>query len=65
MLLQSSVKPVEVYIYTHLALCRRSDIQVTHSSSKEYSPSAALLDFWRKWDNSPEDIQDCTVVCTK
>ncbi|DBA96678.1 TPA: hypothetical protein ACH3X1_015529 [Trebouxia sp. C0004] len=44
---------------------RRTDAQVAHSSSDEHNPPAQLVDFWRSWDNLPEDIQDCTVLCTK
>ena len=46
-------------------MCRRTDAQVSHRASSEYSPPASLLDFWSTWNNSLEDIEDSTVVCIK
>ncbi|KAL0032302.1 hypothetical protein WJX79_003663 [Trebouxia sp. C0005] len=60
--------PQDFVLSTTLAarvVTRRTDAQVAHSSSDEYTPPAQLVDFWKSWDNLPEDIQDCTVLCTK
>ncbi|KAL3132660.1 hypothetical protein ABBQ32_009179 [Trebouxia sp. C0010 RCD-2024] len=44
---------------------RRTDSQASQGSSLEYRPPPSLLDFWTKWNNPVEDIEDCTVVCVK